>query len=434
MPADGDRFARAVTPGRTRPPRSVVVVGAGLAGSQAVAALRGQGFDGHLTVLGAEGVEPYDRPPLSKELLTRTEPAWLRDDLGTDLSLADDVRLAEAALGLEIGEAESVDEGRTTVVVRTASGPVRADAVILATGSHALRPRGWEAAMTLHTTADAERLRVALTPGAHLVVVGAGWIGAEVAGVAAAHGLEVTVVEAGPAPLAVALGAPVGALTVPWYAASGVRLLTATSVVSVEDRGADGTEVRLATGEVLRADVVLAAVGARPTSAWLGAAVPCSADGSVVVDERYRVPGTGGRVVAVGDLARRRSPRHGWVAGGHWDGALRSPAIAVAALLDEAGADPGSPVPDPAPYVFSTQLGHELGAYGLPGPTDDVVLRGDPSGPFTVLWFTAGTDELTAVLAVDRPRDVGAARKLFAGVRLPQVDRIVVSDPGRPLC
>ena len=384
-------------------------------------------------MLGAEGVEPYDRPPLSKELLTRTEPAWLRDELGTDLSLADDVRLADAALSLEVDEAYGADEGRTAVVVRTASGPVRADAAILATGSHALRPRGWEAALTLHTTADAERLRAALTPGAHLVVVGAGWIGAEVAGVAAAHGLEVTVVEAAHAPLAAALGADVGALTVPWYAASGVRLVTGGSVVSVEDRGAGGARVRLATGEVLEADVVLAAIGARSASAWLGDAVPRAADGSVLVDERYRVPGTGGRVVAVGDLARRRSPRHGWVPGGHWDGALRSPVIAVAALLEEAGADAGAPVPDPAPYVFSSQLGHELGAHGLPGPTDDVVLRGDPSGPFTVLWFTRGTDELTAVLAVDRPRDVGAARKLFAGARLPHLNRALAADPDRPL-
>lgn len=379
-------------------------------------------------MLGSEGLEPYDRPPLSKELLKRTEPAWLRDELGTDLHLADDVRLADAAEGLQVDA-----DGPGGVVVRTRSGQVRADAAVLATGSHAVRPDGWEAALTLHTAADAEHLRAALTPGARLVIVGAGWIGAEVAGVAAANGVDVTVVEAASAPLAVALGADVGALTVPWYRDSGVRLLTGTSVVSVRGTGTDAEGVRLATGVVLAADVVLAAIGARPSSGWLRDAVALEPDGSVTVDERYRVPGTGGRVVAVGDLARHRSPRHGWVPGGHWDGALRSPAVAAAALLAGPDADAHAPVPDPAPYVFSTQLGHDLGLYGQHRPADEVVLRGDPAGGFTVLWFTPGSDELTAVLAVDRPRDVGAARKLFTGERLPRVDRLLVSDPDRPL-
>ncbi|MCL3859902.1 FAD-dependent oxidoreductase [Actinotalea sp. K2] len=408
-------------PGEGRPPsptmRSVVVVGAGLAAAQTVAALRAEGFDGCLTVLGGEGLEPYDRPPLSKELLTRTEPAWLRDELGTDLHLADDVRLAEPATGLTLGPHD--------VEVVTSTGGVRADAAVLATGSTAVRPPGWQGALTLHTAADAHLLRTALTPGARLVVIGAGWIGAEVAGVAAAAGVEVTVVEAASAPLATALGADVGALTVPWYAAAGVRLVTGARVVRVGP-GA----VELADGEVLGADVVLAAVGARPASGWWGEALPVSADGSLAVDEQYRVIGAPGRVVAVGDLARRRSPRHGWVAGGHWDGALRGPATAVRGLL---GHPARGPADDPAPYVFSTQLGHELAGYGVPGPLDDVVLRGDPATSGGVLWFTAGTEELRAVLVVDRPRDVAAARRLFSGASLPHLDRAVAADPDRSL-
>lgn len=391
-------------------------MGAGLAATRAAVALREQGFDGRVTVLGAEGVAPYDRPPLSKELLRRTEPAWLRDELGAGLEVADDVRLAEPATGLRVGDG--------SVTVHTAVGQVTADAAVLATGAHAVRPPGWDAALTLHTAADAAALRQLLEPGARLVVVGAGWIGAEVAGVAAASGVHVSVVEAAAAPLAGALG-EVGALTAPWYRAAGVRLITGARVVTVT-RDA----VELAEGEVLRADVVLAAVGARPTSAWLGDALRVSADGSLAVDAGYRLFDGPPDVVAVGDLARRRSPRHGWVSGGHWDGALRGPEIAVRSLLGGVAAQDGSD--DPAPYVFSTQLGHELNLYGQPGPGDDVVLRGDPTEDFTILWFSGGT-ELTAVLAVDRPRDVAAARRLFSTPVLPRLDRTVAADPARPL-
>lgn len=400
---------------RPTPPSSVVVVGAGLAAAAAVSALRSEGFDGRLTVLGAEGVPPYDRPPLSKELLARPEPVWLAEDLGLLLA-ADDVRLAEPATGLAL-----TPDG---VRITTTGGEVVADAAVLATGAHAVLPAALAPARTLHTAADAAALRASLQPGARLVVVGAGWIGAEVAGVAAAAGAEVTVVEAGPAPLAVALGPAVGALTAPWYAAAGVRLVTGTAVV---EAGPDG--VRLADGEEVAADVVLAAVGARASSGWLAGALALAADGSVEVDAAYRVPGEP-RVVVVGDLARRRSPRHGWVPGGHWDGALRGPAVAARALL---GLPVDGPESDLAPYVFSTQLGHDLGLVGLPGATDDIVLRGGPDGPFGVAWLRAGTDELTALLAVDRPRDVSAARRLFTGEALPRADRVLLADPAAPL-
>ncbi|WP_043609276.1 FAD-dependent oxidoreductase, partial [Cellulomonas carbonis] len=138
--------------GRTlQRPGSVVVVGAGLAGAATVAALRDQGFDGHVTVLGAEGLEPYDRPPLSKELLDRTAPAPLRDEVGADVALADDVRLDDAATGLDLDGPHPA--------VRTATGVVVADAVVLATGAHAVVPPTWRGARTLHTWRDATGLR-----------------------------------------------------------------------------------------------------------------------------------------------------------------------------------------------------------------------------------------------------------------------------------
>ena len=212
----------------------MLVVGAGLAATRTVAALRERGYDGRVVVLGAEGVAPYDRPPLSKHLLDRPRPTWLADEIGADLlALADEVRLGTPARGLSLSGA------RPQVV--TDDGVLSADALVVASGAHAVRPPGWEAALTLHTAADAERLRAALVPGARLVVIGAGWIGAEVAGVAAAAGVDVVVVEANGAPLVAALGPTVGELTAPWYAAAGVRLLTGEHVVEV---GTNGVEPR----------------------------------------------------------------------------------------------------------------------------------------------------------------------------------------------
>ncbi len=388
-------------------PRTVTVVGAGLAGARTARLLADAGV--RVVLLGAEGLAPYDRPPLSKELLSRLEPAWLADEL--DLGLGGvEAHLDRPATGLAVAD--------DAVVVSTAHGPVTSDAVVVATGSAPLRP--WPDALTLHTAADADRLRRAVGPGRRLVVVGAGWIGAEVAGVAAAAGTDVVVVEAAPTPLAGALGARVGALTVPWYQAAGVRWRTSTAVHDVRPG-----RVVLADAEVLEADAVLSAVGVRPATGWLSGALPVDATGALPVDARLRVPGTGGRVLAVGDVATRASARHGTVPGGHWDAALKEPEIAAATLLG-GDHDTVTEPADPAPYLWSDQLGHHLAAYGLPGG-DDLVVRGDPDGAFTVLWFDG--PEVTAVLAVDRPRDAAAARRLFAGPGLPRLDRRAVADP-----
>jgi len=402
----------------TPQPRQVLVVGAGLAATQTVAALRGRGFDGRVVVLGAEGIAPYDRPPLSKHLLDRPGPTWLADEIGADLlALADEVHLDEPARGLA--------PTSSGVVVTTAAAERTADAVVVATGAHAVVPTGWHA-LSLHTAADAARLRGQLRPGSRLVVVGAGWIGAEVAGVAAAYGVRVTVVEAAGSPLSAALGSEVGALTAGWYEAAGVRLRTGAAVADVRPDG-----VVLADGEPVPSDAVLVAVGARPQTGWLAGSLPREPDGALRVDERYAVLGVPDRVRAVGDVALRRSPRHGWVPGGHWDGALRGPAALVADLLGE---EPPADA-DPAPYVFSTQLGHELALFGQAGPDDDLVLRGDPDAGqgWAALRFRPGTDALTAVLVVDRPRDVGGARRLFTGPTLPRLDRTVAADPARAL-
>ncbi len=423
--------------------------------------LRRQGHTGWIGVVGAEDVPPYDRPPLSKHLLDRPSPAWLADELDADaLTAADAVWLGARATGLRVdadgvrvsvapsgdgqrpaGESEGGRSGRAVDL----PSEIAADAVVVATGSVPMNP--WPAARVLHTAADAEALRHALATARRLVIVGAGWIGAELATVAAAAGVEVTVLEALAGPLP-ALGA-VGELTRAWWREAGIDLRTGVRVSAV-----DATAVSLADGERIEADLVLAAVGARPATDWLDGALPRDPDGAVRVDERgapilAEVPGarTDGtdlearvdpardprqvrtRVRVVGDVARRRSARHGWVSGGHWDAALRAPATVAAGLLGETAAD------DPAPYVFSTQFGHELALYGHPGRGDEVVLRGDPDDAtgWTALWFAPDSDLLTAVFTVDRPRDVAAARRLFAAERLPELDRAAAADPARQL-
>ncbi|MBN0040489.1 FAD-dependent oxidoreductase [Cellulosimicrobium cellulans] len=432
-PHRGDRPATV-----PEPPSSVVVVGAGLAGAQTVGALRRRGYAGRITLLGAEGVPPYDRPPLSKELLARPHPAWLAEDLGVDVeALADDVRLADPAVRLE---RRSTPEGGAWEVTTRSGERLAADAVVLAVGSAPVRPGGWADARLLHTAQDAEALRRALRPGLRLVVVGAGWIGAELSGVAAGAGARVTVVEAADAPLRRQLGPVVGAHLAPWYAAVGADLVTGAAVAEVRPDG-----VRLADGRELQADVVLAAVGARPATDWLDGVVPRDARGSIPVAATGAVPGLDG-LWAVGDCATREHPVLGDVPGGHWSVALHDPDATVAAMLGDDDAGPGH-----APYVFSQQLGHDLALFGVPAEGDDVLFRGDPSGTGHDGWaaFYLGprsddpatadggperrVTEVRAILLVDSPRDVGPVRKAMNRTGRLRVDLAVALDPTRRL-
>lgn len=429
-------------------PGSVIVIGAGLAGLRSVGELRAQGFTGSIMLIGAEDIPPYDRPPLSKELFGTVNPVWLSEDLGIDLALADDVLLGTSVTDLRVQPTAAGPQHHLTL---SDGRELAADAVVIATGSLPRRRPEWgegpDGVRVLHSLPDSEQLREALAPGARLVCIGAGWIGAEISGLAAQAGCEVTVIEAGPTPLLTGLGPRAGALTTRWYKESGVELRTNTLVVA-----ADATSVTLHSGEVLAADVVLAAIGARPATDWLGGTlggfVDLRPDGAIDVDAHLRPVDRAGnpipelaRVRVVGDCASRRSARHGRVPGGHWDAALRGPAAAVASLLTLPGTADVGLAPDPAPYVFSTQFGRELVLYGQVGPDDDVVLRGDPSTPagtpgWAALFFAPEPDQaasgertLTAVLTVDRPRDVAGARKFFSGEVLPVLDPTAMADP-----
>ncbi|HEY8457904.1 MAG TPA: FAD-dependent oxidoreductase [Actinopolymorphaceae bacterium] len=378
----------------------IVVVGAGLAGLQAVTALRGQGYAGELILLGAEPHPPYDRPPLSKAvLLGDTDDTTLSFD---PVDLQVDVRYGVAATGLREG------------VVETETGDIPYDGLVVATGAEPVRLPG-EGALYLRTRDDALALRSRLRPDSSVVVVGAGWIGAEVATAASRHGCRVTVVEQASAPVTHALPAEVGGRFAPWYADAGVELLLGHRVAVVRPDG-----VELADGTVLTASLVVVGIGVRPATRWLAGSGLQLDDGVVVgADLRASWP----HVVAAGDVVARWSPRYGVrIRGEHWDDALRAPAVAVANLR---GQDEQY---DPVPYIWSEQFGRMVQFAGHPAPGDRLVWKGDPERDrsWSVFWLTPD-DRIDALVAVDRPRDLVQGRKLAA--KGAHVDAELLTDP-----
>ena len=381
----------------------VVVVGAGMAGARSVQELRAQGHTGRIVLIGAEPHLPYDRPPLSKEILRGGAGTSTLDVPWSELDV--DLRPSTEAIALRPG------------VVETSTGEVEYDGLVLACGSRAVLPPGWGSGRVLRTLDDALALRAELVPGARVVVIGAGWIGAEVATAAAAAGCACTVVEAAPVPLAAALG-DVGGLTVPWYAAAGVELRLSSPVTAVEPDA-----VVLAGGERLAADVVVVGVGAEPDVGWLRSS-GLHLEGGVVVDEHLAASWPG--VVAVGDCAAWWSRRYGTrLRVEHWDNALHTPTTAVTTLL---GADA---VHDPVPYFWSEQLGHRLQVVGHAPGAGTPVDRGRPGADdgWSVAWVEG--DRLMGLLAVDRPRDLAQARRRITDGS--PVDLTRLADPDVPL-
>nr|WP_217143196.1 FAD-dependent oxidoreductase [Streptomyces sp. AC627_RSS907] len=399
----------------------MVVVGAGMAGVQTAVALREQGFTGAVTLIGAEPHQPYDRPPLSKAVL-----------LGTAEGSAFDVDFEALGITLRLGcEALGVRPGAH--LLDTSAGPVPYDALVLATGAVPIRLPGAEGVPGVHllrTLDDAERLRPVLARQHDIVVVGAGWIGAEFATAAREAGCAVTVVEAAGRPLAGALPAEVAAPMAAWYADAGAVLRTHARVERVEpgDAGEAG-HVVLHDGSRLPAGAVVVGIGARPATAWLaGSGVGLGTHGDVLADDRLRTSAPD--VYAVGDCASFPSGRYGErLLVHHWDNALQGPRT-VAANIIGAAAGEAPAVYDPVPYFWSEQFGRFVQYAGHHTAADATVWRGDPEGPaWTVCWLRE--DRLVALLAVGRPRDLAQGRRLIqAGTTM---DPRLVADPARPL-
>ncbi|WP_433888860.1 NAD(P)/FAD-dependent oxidoreductase [Streptomyces sp. CA-111067] len=393
---------------------AVVIVGAGMAGVQTAVALREQGWRGSVTLLGDEPHPPYDRPPLSKAVLLGalgSEPLDVRFDVDFD-ALGVDLRLGVRAEALRA-------EGRELI---TDAGPLPYDELVLATGAHPVAlpgSAGLPGVHLLRTLDDAAALRPVLAARQRIVVVGAGWIGAEFATAARQAGCAVTVVEAADRPLAGVLPASVTAHMRTWYAEAGVELRTGSAVAALEP-GA----VVLADGSRLPADATVVGIGVRPATGWLaGSTVALDPDGAVRADGRLRTTAPG--VLAVGDCASFPSARYGVrLLVHHWDNAMQGPRTAAANL---AGDDQ---VYDPVPYFWSEQFGRFVQYAGHHGDADTMLPRGDPAGPaWSVCWLRDGV--LVALLAVGRPRDLAQARKLIT--RSAVLDPALAADPSVPL-
>ncbi|MFF4538591.1 NAD(P)/FAD-dependent oxidoreductase [Streptomyces aureus] len=392
-------------------PDRVVVVGAGMAGVQTAVALREQGFPGTVVLIGAEPHQPYDRPPLSKAVLLGKAEGSAFD---VDFEALDiDLRLGSEALGVRPGDHE----------LDTAVGPVPYDVLVVATGAEPIRLPGAEGVPGVHllrTLDDAERLRPVLARQHDIVVVGAGWIGAEFATAAREAGCAVTVVEAADRPLAGALPAEVAAPMAAWYADSGATLRTGARVERIEP-GA----VVLDDGSRVPADAVVVGIGARPATAWIaGSGIELGAHREILADDHLRTSLPD--VYAVGDCASFPSGRYEErLLVHHWDNALQGPRTVA---LNIVGQTPAAY--DPVPYFWSEQFGRFVQYVGHHAPGDTLLWRGDPAGAsWSVCWLRE--DRLVALLAVGRPRDLAQGRRLIeAGAAM---DPELLADPSRPL-
>lgn len=359
-----------------------------------------------MVVLGEESHRPYDRPPLSKQFLAGSVDAG-QVALNVEDHLDIDYRFGVRAEALDLAERRLELAGGTSLAW---SG------LVLATGSRvrqlplAHQPR--QGVYTLRTLDDAKALRDAFDRGPRVVVVGAGFIGLEVAATARQRGLEVTVLEVAATPLELPLGEQMGAVVGDLHRSNGVVVHTgARASALLGDGQVEG--VRLEDGRVVAADVVVVGVGVAPATDWL-AGSGVDLENGVCCDSRCRVLAGGrvvGAVVAAGDLARWYHQSYGRsVRVEHWTNAVEQAESAAAALLRGDAAEPYAPVP----YFWSDQYGVKIQMVGLYQPGDEVmVVEGDPSEHrFVAAYGREG--KLVAALGMRRPARIMAYRRLLA--------------------
>lgn len=363
--------------------KRIAVVGVSAAGLTAAETLRRQGFDGTLTLIGDEPHAPYDRPPLSKQVLSgEWEPERLALRAPGDLNALDlDLRLGIAAAGLDLAER----------VVRLADGTsVPYDGLIVATGVRPRRLPG-QGGHVLRTLDDALALRDRLGQGRRLVVVGAGFLGAEAAAIAWCLGTDVTLLEPAPVPLAHAVGVKVGQVLSQAHADHGVKLRTGVTVAAVTPTG-----VRLTDGEMVDGDEILVAIGSQPNIEWLaGSGLPL---GNGVVCDQYCRAAPG--VYAAGDVACWHNPLFGVpMRIEHRTNAAEQGIAAARNLLHADRREPFAPVP----YFWSDQYDMKIHAYGyLAGHDEVAIVDGDLVERRFLAAYRTG-DRLTGALSVGMP-------------------------------
>jgi 3-phenylpropionate/trans-cinnamate dioxygenase ferredoxin reductase subunit len=358
--------------------QTFVIVGAGMAGGKAAETLREEGFDGRIVLLGAEPERPYERPPLSKDYLrgeAERGGVYLQEDAGWYEE--HDVELRASAT------ADSLDVGGRAVVLADGER-VSYDALLLATGAEPKRPPipgvDLDGVHVLRTFADSDALRAVIDGGGRLVVVGAGWIGCEVAASARQKGMEVALVEPRSLPLEGVLGPELGAFYRDVHADHGVALHLGTGVEAIEGEGR-AERVRTSDGTVLEGDAVLLGVGVAPRTALAEGVL--DVDDGILVDASLRASADG--VFAAGDVANHAHPLFGRLRVEHWANALEQGPSAARAMLGQ------DAVYERVPYFFSDQydVGMEYAGHSAPG--DEVVLRGDPAArEFIAFWLRDG--------------------------------------------
>jgi 3-phenylpropionate/trans-cinnamate dioxygenase ferredoxin reductase subunit len=355
-----------------------VIVGAGMAGGKAAETLREEGFDGRVVLVGAEPEAPYERPPLSKDYLrgeSERAGVYLQEDAGWYDEHEVELRTAEAVESLDVG-------GRA--VVLAGGERIAYDALLLATGAEPKRPSisgaDLDGVHVLRTLEDSDALRAVLAQGGRLVIVGAGWIGCEVAASARQRGVDVAVVEPQSVPLEGVLGGELGAFYRDVHADHGVALHLGTGVEAIEGAGR-AERVRTSDGTILDADAVLLAVGVAPRTALAEGVL--DVDNGIVVDAGLRTSADG--VFAAGDVANHHHPLFGRVRVEHWANALEQGPTAARAMLGQ------DVTYDRVPYFFSDQydVGMEYAGYSHRG--DEVVFRGDrATREFIAFWLRDG--------------------------------------------
>jgi 3-phenylpropionate/trans-cinnamate dioxygenase ferredoxin reductase subunit len=391
--------------------RTFVIVGAGLTGGAAVQTLREEGFDGRIVLIGDEAHLPYERPPLSKEYLRGEQereelfvrpPSWFEEN---DIEL----RVGERATALDPdGPAVELDDER-----------IEADAVLLATGGRPRRMPGpdSERVLYLRTIEDSDRVRDAMGSG-RLVIVGAGFIGAEVAASARSKGVDVTVLEMAPVPLIRALGEEMGRLYGQIHRDHGVDLRTDEGVEGIEE-AADAVIVRTTKSDAIEADAVVVGVGIEP-NVELAESAGLQIDNGVAVDEQCRTSVEG--IFAAGDLANHRHPVFGRaIRVEHFDNALKMGAHVARVMMGQ-----DAPFDDPH-WFWSDQYDVNLQYGGFAHEWDRIVTRGS-LGDRDGVAFYLKDGVLLAALGLNRGKDVRRAMKLIRAQARPDPARLADDD------
>ena len=394
-----------------------LIVGASVAGVRTAQALRGRGYADSITMLGEERHSPYDKPPISKEMLGH--------GAGTPVPLLAAEQIVELDIELRLGvRAESLDlVSRSVTASDGRTYPF--DDLVIATG---VSPRtlpgsdGLAGVHTLRTADDAEAVRLRLMTATDVVVIGAGFIGAEFAAAARSHGVRVDVVEPQKIPMSHVLGEEVGAELSRLHTLNGVTMHTGVGVAALVG-GSQVDGVTLTDGRTLRADLVVVGIGANPATGWLeSSGLPL--DNGVVCDERLRAEGAE-RVYAAGDIARWPSPHaDGLVRIEHWTNANEHGAVVAASIM-------GAEAPaSPPPYVWSDQYGQRIQIVGRPAAGELARAVGTVDNPPFAAIYTAPGGRVVGALVVDDPRLFMKCRKAVTiGSMVADLDFVLGLDP-----